>query len=222
MFEVVVLRVVPELAGFEYDFLLSFVSSKRRERLGRFCFFGDARNSLLGDVLARVLLCRVTGFSNGELEFGVNSYGKPFLVNDSGVHFNISHVGSFVVCVVCDVPVGVDVELVKPVDVRLVERFFVSDEQRYVLSSQDDAVRNARFFEVWTKKESRIKWVGGGLFESLSSFSVLDSLETLGVFYHCICNNGELIGYVCSSKKEVPTVRVIDTSLLLRYVRLLK
>jgi 4'-phosphopantetheinyl transferase len=202
----------------ECDFLFSFVSLEKRERLKRFSFFGAAHGSLLGDVLARVELCRITGLSNCELEFAVNSSGKPFLVNNFRVHYNISHAGNYVACVVGDVPVGIDIELVKSIGVKIVERFFVSDEQTYVLSSQGE-VCDERFFEVWTKKESRIKCEGKGLFESLSSFSVLNSIEPPRVFYHCIYNNDRIIGHVCSSKKEAPIVRVIDTNVLLRYAQ---
>ena len=91
MFEVVILRVDRELLCDEYNFLFSLVSSSRQERVKRFCVFQDECNSLLGDVLARVEVCRVTGFVNGELEFAVNFCGKPFLVNNSLVHFTVNH-----------------------------------------------------------------------------------------------------------------------------------
>ncbi|MCL2432624.1 4'-phosphopantetheinyl transferase superfamily protein [Candidatus Bathycorpusculum sp.] len=220
MFEVVILRVIPELTQDEYDVLLSFVSLEKQERIKRFYFFRDRRNSLMGDVLARAEICRIMGFSNSQLEFAVNRYGKPFLVNNSQVHYNISHAGQYVACVVGDMPVGIDIEVVRSIDVKIAERFFVSEEKAYVLSSQGDR-RNERFFEVWTKKESRIKWEGRGL-ESLSCFSVLDSLKPQGVFYHCIYNNGEIIGHVCSSSAELPSVRVIDTRMLLQCVSFFK
>jgi 4'-phosphopantetheinyl transferase len=220
LFEVVILRGVSELTRVEYDVLLSFASLEKQKRLTRFCFFDDAKRSLVGDILVRVELCRITGLSNRELEFAVNSFGKPFLVNNSHVHYNISHVGDYVVCVISDVPVGIDIELIKPIDVNVVERFFMSDEKAYVLSSSGDDVRNERFFEVWTKKESRIKLEGTNVFKFLSSFSVLDSLKHQNIFYHCIYNADKIIGYVCSSNKGLPLVRVIDAPALLQSVSL--
>jgi len=221
LFEVVILRVIPELTLDEYVFLCSLCSLEKRERINRFYSFGDAQNSLIGDVLVRVELCRITGLSNRELAFSVNSHDKPFLTNDSQVHYNISHANKYITCVISDVSVGIDIETVKPFDVKIVERFFTPDEQTYVLSSQGD-MRNKRFFEVWTKKESRIKWAGRGLFESVSSFSVLNSLEQSEIFYHCIYDNGEIIGHVCSSKKEKPSIKIIDTPILLQKASLLK
>jgi 4'-phosphopantetheinyl transferase len=218
--EVVILKAISDLTQAEYAFLFSLVSLERQVRIERFCFFRDVQNSLLGDILARVEICRMTGFSNRQLEFAVNSSGKPFLVNNSCVHYNISHAGHYVVCVIGDVPVGVDIELIKPVDVTIVERFFMPDEQTYILSAQGD-IRNKRFFEVWTKKESRIKWEGKGLFGSLSSFNVLNSLEQQEIFYHCIYNDEDLIGYICSNKAETPLIRLIDTPMLLQYAQCL-
>jgi len=221
MFEVVILRIVPELSFEEFEGLLSFVSLKKQKRIKRFYFFRDAQNSLLGDILARVEICRITGLSNSQLEFAVNTHGKPFLVNNSQVHYNISHAGQYVACVVGDVAVGVDIEVVRPIDEGIVERFFVPDEKAYVLSARGDR-RNERFFEVWTKKESRIKHDGGDLLESLSCFSVLDSLKSPEIFYHCVYNTGEIISHVCSSSVELPSVRVIDTEVLLQSVSLFK
>jgi len=218
VFEVVIFMAVSELTLDEYGVLFSLVSSEHQERVKRFRFFGDAQNCLVGDVLARVEICRVTGLGNRQLEFAVNSYGKPFLVNDPCLHYNISHAGHCVACVVSDVPVGIDVEVVRSVDMRVVERFFALDEQEYVLSAQKD-VQRQRFFEVWTKKESRIKWAGKGLLESLSSFSVLDTQKRGEVFYHRVYDNGEVICHVCSSKEESPLVRVINTIKLFEYIQ---
>jgi 4'-phosphopantetheinyl transferase len=216
---VVLLKVIPDLTRDQYAVLLSLVSSEKQKRLNKFCFFRDRQNALLGDVLARVEICRITGLSNSQLEFSINPYGKPFLVNNSQVHYNISHAGQYVACVIGNVPVGIDIDMVRSIDVKIVERFFVSEEKAYVLSAQGD-LRNKRFFEVWTKKESRIKCEGRGLFESLSAFSVLNSLEQKFV-YHCIYDNGEIMGYVCSSCEELPSVRMIDTAALLRCASLL-
>ncbi|MDR0318998.1 MAG: 4'-phosphopantetheinyl transferase superfamily protein [Nitrososphaerota archaeon] len=221
MFKVVILRSVSELMRDDFDILCSLVSLEKQERIKRFCSFLDAQNSIMGDVLARVEICRVTGLSNRQLEFAVNTYGKPFLVNNSHIHHNISHASHYVACVISDVSVGIDIELIKPIDMKIVKRFFALDEQAYVSSSSQGDTVNERFFEVWTKKESRIKCEGKGLLSSLSSFSVIDPLKHSGFFYHCICNNGEIVGHVCSSKAEPPSVRVIDHDMLLQYARLL-
>jgi 4'-phosphopantetheinyl transferase len=222
MFEVVILVAVPELVIDQYNVLFSLVSLEKQERIKCFRFFRDACNCLMGDVLVRSEISRVTGLSNKQLGFVLNPSGKPFLINGLNVHFNISHAGNYVVCALSDSSVGIDIEFIRPIDeVQVAECFFSSDEKAYVSSARSNLLRNQRFFEVWTKKESRIKWEGKGLSKSLPTFNVLDTSDLQTVFYHCVYHNEEVICHVCSDKKETPSIRVIDTNTLLQQASLL-
>ena len=212
MLEAIILKTAPELTRTVFDSLLPLVSQAKRERIKRFRFFRDAQNALLGDVLARVEICRITGLKNEELVFLENRYGKPFQTNDPDIHYNISHTGHYVACAVSSEPVGIDIELIKPFDIEIAERFFASDEAEYVLSDPEPR----RFFEVWTKKESRVKWEGKGLSRPLNSFSVFDPAELDKIGYYEALRDGEAVCHVCSSAGERPAVRVIDTAELLR------
>lgn len=208
MLEVVILTVIPELTQDEFDILLTLVSQEKQERIKRFHFFRDARNCLLGDVLTRVEICRATGLSNKQLEFSTNAYGKPFLLNSPHIHFNISHAGHYVVCAVSNEPVGIDIELINPsADMKIAERFFTPDETAYIMAGEQEQ----RFYKVWTKKESRIKWEGKGLHKPLTSFSVLDSNEQGQLIYHKVYQNDEAICHVCSTNKTTPSVKLIET-----------
>ena len=100
MFEVVILTVNPELTRSEFDTLLSHAAPEKQKRIKQYKFYRDAQNCLLGDILTRVEICRATGINSKNLEFAANNYGKPFLVNDTRIHFNISHSEGYVVCAV--------------------------------------------------------------------------------------------------------------------------
>jgi 4'-phosphopantetheinyl transferase len=221
VFEVVILNVISELALDEYRSLLSYISFEKQERVKCFRDFQDAHNCLLGDILARIEICRVTGFSNKQLEFATNSFGKPYLTNVSHIYYNISHTGCYVACVIADEPVGIDIELVKSVDMKIAERFFSPNETTYVLSAHNGDIRLQRFFEVWTKKESRIKCEGKGLSQDLPAFSVFTVSQQPAFFYHNVFSNEKVVCYVCSSKSEAPIVRFIDTNMLLQNIYLL-
>jgi len=218
MFEVVILIASPALMQDEFDILLTFVDPEKRERIKRFRFFRDASNALLGDILARIEICRVTGLINKQLEFSANAYGKPFLKNNTHIHYNISHAGHYVALAISNQPVGIDIEVIKHIDLKIAERFFAPDEAIYVLSMQDDS-HTQRFFEVWTKKESRIKWEGRGLSKELPSFSVFDLGEQETVFYHQVFRNSEAICYLCSNNSNKPSIRVINTVMLMQYAK---
>ena len=204
MFQAVILTVTRELSLAEFDALLSFVSPAKQERIQGFRLFRDARNTLLGDILARVELSRATGKKARRLVFSKSGYGKPFLENNPHAHFNLSHSGPYIACVTAGEPVGIDIELFRPIDLRLAERFFSPEEMEYVKHGRQ--IR--RFFEVWTKKESRIKWEGMGLSKHLPSFSVIGGEKP--PTYHKVFLNEEAICHVCSSSEAPPSVRVTD------------
>lgn len=214
MFEVVILTVIPELTQNEFDALLRLVSPEKRERIKQFRFFQDARNCLLGDVLARFEISCLKELSMNQLEFSANTYGKPFLIGGYHIHFNISHTGCYVACAVADKPVGIDIELIKPIELKIAERFFTPDEAAYIMVDNHER----RFYEVWTKKESRIKWEGKGLHKSLTSFSVFESNEQEQFTYHEVLQNDEAICYVCTEKQMPPSIRMMSTAASLQRI----
>ena len=217
MCEVVILIVMPDLTQTEFGALLQVIHPEKQNRINKFRFYRDAQNGLLGDVLARLEICRVTGLSNEELIFSTYEYGKPFLTNNPDIHHNISHSGHYVACAVAYAPVGIDIETIKNVDLKIAERFFAADETSYI----SNGPQAERFFEIWTKKESRIKMEGKGLSKPLESFSVLDSADAGNIAYREVFRSDEAICHVCLCGGENPSVRVIDTQELLRQSKLL-
>ena len=216
MLKVVILTIVPKLTQNEFDSLFSLVSPEQQEKITRFHFFKDAQNCLLGNVLIRSEICRTTGLSNKQLQYSTNNFGKPLLVNNLHIHFNISHTDHYIACAVSDESVGIDIELIKPVDIKIAERFFTTDKIVYVKHGE----REQRFYEVWTKKESYIKWEGKGLYKPLVSFSVLDAYIHTNLYYHKIFENKDAIGHICTTKKELPSIKILDIATFLQNISL--
>ena len=211
MCEVIILTILPDLTQTEFDALLRLVAPKKQERIRRYHFYRDAQNSLLGDILIRSEICRITRFNKEKLDFSTNEYDKPFLTNCPDVQFNISHTGHYVACAVANKPVGIDIESIKPVDLIIAKRFFAPDETEYIMNGN----QTRRFFEIWTKKESRIKWEGKGLSKPLPSFSVFNPIELEELAYHEVFQNEEVICHVCLCDKNKPSIRHINTKELL-------
>ncbi len=145
-----------------FDRLLSCVSEEKKERINRFHRFEDAQRALLGDVLARYAVCKRLGVRNRDLDLGTNEYGKPVLHQPNDVHFNISHSENWVICAVDNTAVGVDVELIRPTEFKIAERFFSKDEY-ILLMNQPEEMKLKYFYVLWTLKESYIKMEGKGL-----------------------------------------------------------
>ena len=106
------------------------------------------------------------GVDFGSLRFELGEQGKPYLPDYPGVHFNLSHSGSRVMCIVAPGEAGCDVEVVQSRHVDYVIRCLTESEQRLARASIVD------FFRIWTLKESILKLSGKGLLIPLNSFEV--------------------------------------------------
>ena len=160
--------------------LSRYVSAEKQDRISRSQGALHKQTMLLADLLLRSQLCAKTGLKNHELRFAVNPHGKPKLLNMPDVHYNISHSGPHMVCAIGEAPLGIDIEILRPIDLKIAKRFFAPDEFHYIRTAP--AYEQQRlFFEIWTKKEAYIKYRGEGLFSApLQGFSVLGNLEGAG------------------------------------------
>lgn len=116
--------------------------------------------------------------------------GKPYIENGR-VCFNVSHSANLKVVAIGNSEVGIDVELLRRVDLSVARRF-TQEEYNYI--TQTDS--NNRFFEIWTKKEAYLKYKGMGISGGLSSFNVLEMPQMFQTFL----KNGYIIT-VCSDEK---------------------
>ena len=140
------------------------MSKQRWQEALRYVQVGDQRQSLA----AYLLLCEALEKEYGIVEkpeFSFGTHGKPFLANHPGIHFNLSHCRSAVLCVVDSVPVGCDIEEVpETLDIDLCRYCFNDQEADSILCSPNPPLA---FTELWTKKEAFLKLTGEGLTDNL-------------------------------------------------------
>lgn len=158
--------------------LLQYLSIEKRDRIIRLRNIEDAKMTLFGDVLVRIIVCNRFGIKNKDIVFDKNEYGKPFLKGFNNFHFNISHSGGWVVCATHSLPVGIDIEKVKQANLKIAEHFF-SEYENNDLTCKDSSEKLSYFYDLWTLKESYIKAEGKGLFIPLNSFSI--SINNSGI-----------------------------------------
>jgi len=212
--EVTVLIIDRDLSDKEYQNIMKFISEEKRKRIVKYHFYVDRQNVLLADVLARYEICRRTGMTNWQLDFSVNEYGKPYLVNDPHVQYNLSHSGKYIAFAIDSKPVGIDVEKIDHIDMRIAKRFFTTSEFSYI-TSQDFNMQIISFYQIWTKKESYIKFEGKGLSIPLTSFSVITQNN---VVYHNVLEVEDAICTVCTEQKEAPPCHIISLTDFLKYI----
>ena len=185
---------------------LNFVSEEKRKRLEKYRFSVDCKLSLYADLLVRTQIISKLGLKNQDIEFETNKYGKPRLKGFSNFHFNVSHTRTAVAAAFSDKEIGVDIEKIVEPNFEIAKRFFTQNENNYIVA-QNDSIR--AFYEVWTKKESYVKYTGFGLNQPLSSFDVMN--EDICVIAKTYCVDNYLIS-VCGSHFSKEEPRLFKTS----------
>ncbi len=129
--------------------------------------------------------------------------GKPIFEGTHQVHFNLSHSGDYVACVISDGVCGVDIQEIRPFKEHFAKRFFSEKEQIYIeygISNGRD--KDVIGTEIWCKKESLGKCRGYGLARGTQPLDTEECAEQIGVVY-ALLEEGYMISYCsCSILKE--------------------
>ena len=112
-------------------------------------------------------------------ELCYNDHGKPFLKDFPDVYFSMSHCAGRVVCAVADLPVGADIQDIRPLDMRVGKKFLTEAELRRVSLIYGIAELSRELCRIWCIKESYGKLTGKGFGEGFSSFDA-DALVESG------------------------------------------
>lgn len=100
-------------------------------------------------IISRILKNKYIG------EYHLSDTGKPV---SNSIYFNISHSHQTVVLVMDSVPIGIDIEKIRPVNKDLVD--FISSEYEKEYIKDDES-----FYKIWTNKEALAKAYGSGINE---------------------------------------------------------
>ena len=145
---------------------LSAEEVARAERLTR---LDDRRRFVAARSLLRRILADVLGSvddpKGSALRVGYGPAGKPFLVDDPQLHFNVSHSDDLAVIAVTRVgEVGIDVERQRTMaDRDDVARLVFNEAERIALLACPADERDSVFYRIWTRKEALLKAMGVGL-----------------------------------------------------------
>ncbi|MDR3224683.1 MAG: 4'-phosphopantetheinyl transferase superfamily protein [Clostridiales Family XIII bacterium] len=158
------------------------------------------------------------------VEIGLGAHGKPYFAEPAlrGTHFSVSHSGRYWAALFADAEVGLDIEdisirgrLTEAKMEKIAARFFSEAERVFFSRGADAAALSEknltgysdsaiRFFNIWTAKESYIKYTGNGMSEGLASFSVFDPPG--GVTITTMSPAPALLCSYCTSGEEEPEV----------------
>nr|WP_288828711.1 4'-phosphopantetheinyl transferase superfamily protein [uncultured Clostridium sp.] len=127
-------------------------------------------------------------------------HGKPQLKDYPHIYHNISHTEGLAACALGDVPVGIDVELIRPFSEKIIRKV-MSDQEKEQYGKLKGEERTAFFFKIWTLKESYVKAAGWGITIPLTDFSF--HLEPVGVT--CSVPGVQVVQY-CVKEKYILSI----------------
>ena len=139
--------------------LLDSLSEEQIERVNQFKNEKDQLRCMLSSYL-------INSLSKEEIKKGDN--GKPYF--ESGPYFNVSHSGKYVMMVISDREIGLDIEENEPKDMSILIKIFNEAEAKMIKEHSD-------FYYLWCAKESLIKCMGS----SISKIKEIPSLPFNGV-----------------------------------------
>ncbi len=195
----------------QYAQACGLASSQRMEKVNRYRFEADRKQSLCAYLLLRYALREE--YNIKDVPLLANTEGKPSLVGYENIHFNLSHCRCAVACIVSDRPVGVDVQDWERDHSRLAERVCSADEQAYIHGAQSP---ETAFAQIWTAKESYGKYMGQGILYDLPSVSFVKNGKLCapdGLVLECVLRDDFALSY-CGEQKEA--LRQVTLSELLQ------
>ena len=207
MITILVANIKEKISEEQLKIFETYLTSERVSKLKKFKFKEDYLRSLYGEILVRYLVNKKFSISNSQIRINYSEYGKPYIENLKNFQFNISHSGDWVVCAYGKENIGVDIEKIETAYLDISEMYFSESEHR-MLCEKSKNEQNIYFYQLWTLKESYLKYIGKGLSVSLNSFSIIENnkkfyikgLENNVILKQYKFNNDYIIS-VCSKEK---------------------
>lgn len=196
-----------------FDELVGFLSSHEQIGLIRFRFKEDRYRKLGSIYLTRLVFSYLKHPNKYFLK--KNYYGKPKIENCPHLNFNISHSGEWVLLAIGQGEIGIDIERVKDLirPLEIASRFFSENEYKRLVNIKDDNEKLCKFFEIWTKKESFIKYLGTGISTPLNSFVVPDKVYPYFTEESFIsCRNSKVYFYVPETQSKFDNYKIAVSS----------
>jgi 4'-phosphopantetheinyl transferase len=159
-----------------FNDLRSFLTEEELQRANRLRIPPKRKEFILGRGLLRYVLSLYAERPPAQILIEKNEAGKPYLPNSSR-HFNISHSNNWWICgVTASSQLGVDIQEVYPVATPdYVGNYFLSEQEKALLSALPISSKWDLFFTLWARKEAYLKCLGTGFHVSPTLFSLASS-----------------------------------------------
>lgn len=152
----------------------ALLADDERTRADRFLASRVRERFIVARAILRRLLAAYVRGDPTALCFGYAARGKPYLLDDSELCFNLSHAqDTALIAIASRREIGIDIEAtMRDVDFLGVARKAFSPDEIARLTALAPEERQAAFFRIWTRKEAYVKASGDGFGYPTRAFSV--------------------------------------------------
>ncbi len=131
----------------------------KKERISKYLNKEKYKSSIIGEILLYKLL-KKENIKYEKQQFTINEYEKPY-INNKQLFFNISHSHDYVITIISNKEIGIDIEKIRKTNLNTIDIFATQKEKEYILSSENDIYK--RLFQIYTLKEAYFKMLGKDL-----------------------------------------------------------
>lgn len=155
------------------DWARTLLQEDEKQRADRFYFPIHQRRFTIARAVLRLILASYLGSNPTELRFSYNNYGKPQLINNHQLEFNLSHSRDLALLAIGQkTAMGIDLEYFSARPYQGIAETMFSSSEYQALSAQPDFLKPLSFFNIWAQKEAFIKACGLGLSYPTQQFDV--------------------------------------------------
>lgn len=135
----------------------SILSESEKEKFNKLIKDNDKKLLLLSRYLLKQLIEQNTNFIYDNTSIKYNENGKPMIEN---ISYNISHSNEYCAVAVSNNQIGIDIEKIRTIDLKIMDIFCTESEKKYIINS-DNPYKS--FFEIYCLKEAYFKMLGTNL-----------------------------------------------------------
>ena len=182
----------------EINTLYENLSTKDKKNIDKIIDKKKKKQTIIGKILLKELLKENYKIDYDDITIRKNKNGKPY-IKDKDIYYNISHSEDYVICVISDKRIGVDIEKIRKLNKNNIKFFATKKEQDYI----NEKDFNKRALRVYTLKEAYCKMLGKNMnIASKIEFDIKENTITHpNINIYTIADIKEYIISICEEKK---------------------
>lgn len=141
---------------------VSLMTEERRSYILTVSNTRRRKASIAGEWLVKKAIYELYSVPIEEIIIERTQKGKPY-VKDKNIHISISHSADFVAVAVATEPIGIDIEVIKPLDLKVADKACNQKDKQLLLSAKTEEEALLTFLKIWTAKEAYFKMKGTGI-----------------------------------------------------------